>query len=83
MAYGFIVGEFILKLVVIGTLLIGAWGVVGNCYIPETYKLIIVMTNTCEVVCLLIDYVLIYRIKAVNREILIERLMTTKTFAEN
>jgi mRNA-degrading endonuclease YafQ of YafQ-DinJ toxin-antitoxin module len=83
LAYCCIVAAIIYKLVVIGSLLLGAWKHVGLCYIPYDMKLIIVITNSLEVVCLLVDYVLVYRIKAVNREILIERLMASKTFAEN
>ena len=81
--YGCIVTAMLLKMIVVASLLIGAWNYVGLCYIPYTFKIIIAITNSIEVVCLLVNYVLIYRIKAVNREILIEKLMTTKTFAES
>ena len=74
---------FVYKIGVIGSLLIGAWKHVGKCYIPDTYKVIIAITNALEALCLLVDYVLLYRIKSVNRSILIEKLMTSKTFAEN
>jgi hypothetical protein len=52
---------------VIGSLLAGAWNNVGSCYIPNPYKDIILISNVIEAVCLIIDYVLVYRIKAVNR----------------
>ena len=66
-AYFCILFEFILKVMVMGSLLAGAWNGVGSCFIPSPYKQIILITNAVEAMCLLIDYVLIYRIKAVNR----------------
>jgi len=82
-AYMCLVLAFVYKVGVIGSLLIGAWKHVGKCYIPDTYKLIIAITNSVEALVLMVDYVLLYRIKSVNRSILIERLMTSKTFAES
>ena len=38
LAYGALVGQFVLKVLVVGSLLIGAWNNVGTCYIPDPYK---------------------------------------------
>lgn len=55
------------KVIVVASLLIGAWKHVGLCFIPYTFKLIIVLTNCLEIVCLLVLFVLVWRIKGVNR----------------
>lgn len=59
------------KVVVIVSLGIGAWGIVGSCTIPYIYKVIIIVTNSLEVICLIVLWILIWRIKTVNREILV------------
>lgn len=66
-SYIFLTLATIFKLAVLGSLMVGAWQPIGLCYIPSTYKMIIVLINSLEIVCLLIDMVLIVRIKAVNR----------------
>lgn len=55
------------KVIVVASLLIGAWKHVGLCFIPHSFKLIIVLTNSLEVICLLVLFVLVWRIKGVNR----------------
>jgi hypothetical protein len=62
---------FVYKVVVVVSLGIGAWGVVGSCTIPSIYKIIIIVTNCLEMLCLIVLWVLIWRIKTVNREILV------------
>ena len=53
---GYLLAAFsiVYKIIVVGSLGIGAWGKVGNCYIPSTYKTIIMVTNCLEIMCLIV-----------------------------
>ena len=42
------------KIVVVMSLGIGAWGIVGSCTIPYLYKVIIIVTNSLEILSLVV-----------------------------
>ena len=66
-AYGITTLGIMYKIAVIIMLVTAAWGTVGLCYIPSTEKTIIIVTNSLEILCMVVEIILLWRIKAVNR----------------
>ena len=73
----------IYKIAVVVTVLSVAWKHVGLCYLPYSSRVIIIVTNCIEICCLIIEMIMIFRVKHYHREVLIKKMINTKTFAES
>lgn len=60
------------KVIVVASLLLGAWDNVEICIIPYTFKLIIILVNCIEALCLIILFSLLWRVKQLNRPLLFD-----------
>ncbi len=81
-AYGYIVMMCLVKIGVVISVLAVAWRHVGLCYITYDMRVIIIVTNCLEVLCLAVELLLLWRARKVNREVLLNNLAKKKLFAE-
>ena len=81
--YGFITLIALYKVGIVITVLAVAWKHVGLCYIPYGMRVTVILTNCLEVLCLVVEMLLLSRIKKVNREVLLNNLVKKKIFAES
>lgn len=82
-AYGLIILMCAYKAGVVISVLAVAWKHVGKCYITYDMRVIIIVTNCLEIACLVVELLLLWRARKVNREVLLNNLIKKKTFAEN
>jgi hypothetical protein len=81
-AYGYIVAMCLYKIGVVISVMAVAWRHVGLCYITYDMRVIVIVTNCLEVVCLGVELLLLWRARKVNREVLLNNLAKKKLFAE-
>lgn len=67
------------KVGVVVSLLTGAWNRVGVCALSYSFKLIIIIINCLETLCLCFLLTMLWRIKIISREAYLNNLNMTKT----
>ena len=81
-AYGALGIAATYKLAVIITVFAVAWKHVGLCYVTNSMKWIVVGIGIIEIGLMAINLILLRRIKKINREVLVTKLINSKEFPQ-